>query len=111
MNEPGAIMPAASDDPRMRTVKSRHGKAPLIVKPVKAGHQLDCPCSVFKAVGICQDTIAVAEDLECLQEYLEEIKRKFQRRKGPGVNLAAAYNSRRTLKEQGMKPNEIQKAF
>ena len=108
LNEPGAIMPAASDDPRMRTVKSRHGKAPLIVKPVKAGHQLDCPCSV---VGICQDTIAVAEDLECLQEYLEEIKRKFQRRKGPSVNLAAAYNSRRTPKEQGIKPNEIQKAF
>ena len=35
LNEPGATMQAASSDPRMMTVKSRHGKAPLLVKPLK----------------------------------------------------------------------------
>ena len=78
LNEPGAVMPAASDDPRMRTVKSRHGKAPLIFKPVKAGHQLDCPCSVFKAVGICQDTIAMAEDLSAYKNISRKSKENFR---------------------------------
>lgn len=110
LNEPGAIMPAVSEDPRMGTVKSRHGKVPLIVKPLKTGHQLGCQCTaVYKAIGMCQDTIAVATDLQCLPEYLEEIRRKHMRKKGPGVNLATVFNSRRTPKEQGMKPNEVQK--
>lgn len=39
LNEPDAIMPAASSDPRVRSVKSRHGKAPLIVLLLKTGHQ------------------------------------------------------------------------
>lgn len=42
LNERGAILQAASDDPRIRTVKSRLGKVPLIVKPTKTGNQLEC---------------------------------------------------------------------
>jgi hypothetical protein len=64
-------------------------------------------------VGICQDTIAVAEDLDCLEKYAKDIKKKFPRKKGKkgaGVNLTSAYNARRTSKEQGMKPDEISKA-
>jgi hypothetical protein len=113
LNEPGAIRQAASDDLRIRTVKSRLGKVPLIVKPSKTGNQLECQCSVYKAVGICQDTIAVAEDLDCLEKYAKDIQKKFQRKKGKkgaGVNLTSAYNARRTSKEQGMKPDEISKA-
>ena len=110
LNEPGAILQAASDDPRIRTVKSRLGKVPLIVKPSKTGNQLECQCSVYQALGICQDTIAVAEDLDCLARYAKDIQKKFQRKKGAGVNLTSAYNARRTTKEQGMKPDEISKA-
>jgi hypothetical protein len=110
LNESGAILQAASDDPRIRTVKSRCGKVPLIVKPSKSGHQLECQCSVYKAVGLCQDTIAVAEDLSCLPTYVAQFKKKLQRKKGKGVNLAVAFNSRRTTKECGMKPYEINKA-
>ena len=101
LNEPGAIRQAASDDLRIRTVKSRLGKVPLIVKPSKTGNQLECQCSVYKAVGICQDTIAVAEDLDCLEKYAKDILKKFQRKKGKkgaGVNLTSAYNARRTSK-------------
>ncbi|XP_028416615.1 uncharacterized protein LOC114540691 [Dendronephthya gigantea] len=109
LNEPGAILPAASEDPRMRTVKSRLGKVPLIVKPSKTGNQLECQCSVYTAVGICQDTIAVAEDLDWLEKYAEVIRKKFLRKQGTGVNLTTAYNARKTLKEKGMKPDEIKK--
>ena len=85
-------MQAACNDPRKRTVKSRQGKVPLIVKPLKTGHKLECQCAFYNAVGICQDTIAVTEDLQCLPKYLEEI-RKFQRKRAPGVNLTGAFNS------------------
>ena len=60
-------------------------------------------------MGICQDTIAVAEDLDCLARYTKDIQKKFQRKEGAGVNLTSVYNAR-TTKEQGMKPDEISKA-
>ncbi|KAK3747909.1 hypothetical protein QZH41_010212 [Actinostola sp. cb2023] len=112
LNEPGAIMQAASNDPRVRTVRSRTGPVPLVVKPLKTGHQLECNCTTYKSLSVCQDTIAVAEDLHCLTEYIEGLRKKLQRKKaGPkGVNLTAAYNSRRTLSEQGLKQNEVGKA-
>ena len=80
-NDPDAILKAASVDPRIRTLKSRLGKVPLIVKLSKTGNKLECQCSVYKAVGTCQDTITVAEDLECLEKYAKDIQKKFQRKK------------------------------
>jgi hypothetical protein len=107
-------LPYTTDDLRIRSIKSRLGKVPLILKPSKTGNQLECQCSVYKAVGICQDTIAVAaEDLDCLEKYAKDIQKTFQRKKwkkGAGVNLTSAHNARRTSKEQGMKPDEISKA-
>ncbi len=110
LNEPGAIRQAASSDPRMMTVKSRHGKNPLIVKPLKNGNQFECNCTTYKSLGVCQDTIAVANNFDCLKEYIEGLRKKLQRKRGKkGVNLTAAYNSRRKPSEQGLKANEISK--
>ena len=74
LNEPSAIMQAASSDPRMMTVKSRHGKAPLIVKPLKNANQFECNCTTYKSLGVCQDVIAVTSYLGCLQKYIEGLR-------------------------------------
>ena len=61
------------------------------------------------AFGICQDTIIVAEDLQCLPKYLEEIRGKSQHKGAPGVDLTAVFDSWRTTRERGEKPKEIQR--
>jgi hypothetical protein len=81
LNESGAIRQAASDDLRIKTVKSRLGKVPLIVKPSKTGNQPEYQCSVYKAVSICQDTIAVTEDIDCLEKYAKYIQKKISEKK------------------------------
>ena len=69
-------------------------------------------CMTYNFLGVCQDTIAVAEDLRCLTAYIEGLRKKLQRKKNgtKGANVMAAYNIRRTLSEQGLKPNEVGKA-
>ena len=110
LNEPGAIMQAASSDPRMMTVNSRHGKVPLLVKPLKNENQFECNCATYKSLGVCQDTIAVANNLDCLKTSVEGLRKKLHRKRGKkGVNVSAAYNSRLKPSEQGLKANEISK--
>ena len=110
LNEPGAIMQAASSDPRIMTVKSRHGKVPLLVKPLKNENQFECNCTTYKSLRVCQDTIAVANNLDCLKKCLVGLRKKLQRKRGKkGVNVSAAYNSRRKPSEQGLKAHEISK--
>jgi hypothetical protein len=82
LNEPGAIMKAASDKDRMRTVKSRYGTVPLIVKlQTKNKNLSECNCKVFKGIGLCADTVAVAKDNGVLIEYVNTLRKKFQRSK------------------------------
>ena len=81
-NKPGVIMQAAFNDPRVRTVKSRHNIVPLIVTPAETGHQLECQCAVFEASGSFSDTIAGPENLQCLLKYLEE-ERERRKKKVP----------------------------
>lgn len=45
------------------------------------------------AFGICQDTMIVAEDLQCLPKYLEEIRGKSQHKGAPGVDLTEVFDS------------------
>ena len=84
INEPGAIKEAASDDSRYRTVKSQSGGMPLIVRPVnKKCNLFTCECSSFKGVGMCPDTVAVAETQDLLfDKYLSDLRAKFTRQKG-----------------------------
>ena len=110
LNAPGAITQAASNDARMRTVKSRSGGIPLIVQPQKKSSNLfNCQCSTFRGLGVCADTVAVAESQGLLFEYLTELRTKLgknkakPRRKGQGdVNITAAI-------ETGLKISEIGK--
>ena len=92
------------------SVKSRHGKVPLLVKTLKNENQFECNCTTYKSLGVCQDTIAVANNLDCLKKYLVGLTKKLQRKRGKkGVNVSAAYNSRRKPSEQGLKAYEISK--
>ena len=115
MNEPGAIKEAASDDSRFRTVKSQSGGTPLIVRPVnKKSNLFTCECSTFKGVGICADTVAVAETQDLLFDYLSDLRAKFTRQKGKkknlaGVNITAAIETGLKVSQKGHKPNEIGK--
>ena len=86
MNEPGAIIQAASKNPRLRNVKNRYSKVPLI-------HACKIGVSVRCLHGICQDTMIVAEDLQCLPKYLEEIRGKSQHKGAPGVDLTEVFDS------------------
>ena len=112
LNTPGSITQAASNDIRVRTVTRRSGDVPLIVKPLKKGSNLfNCQCNTFKGLGICADTIAVAESQSLLFEYLTELRRKLcknrakPRSKGRGdVNITAAM-------ETGLKISETGKVF
>ena len=110
LNEPGAIMKAASNEDRVRTVKSRYGTVPLIVKPqTKNKNLFECNCKVFKDMGLCADTVAVAEDNGVLIEYVNALRKKFQRgRRVP--NLTAAIESSLSIANRGHKQNEVQKA-
>lgn len=109
LNEPGAVMKAASNEERMRTVKSRYGEDPLIVKPQKKNKNLfECNCKMFKGFGVCADTIAVAEDNGVLIEYVGALGKKFQRSKRV-PNLTAAMDSDLNIAYRGHKPNEVQK--
>jgi hypothetical protein len=110
LNEPNAIKEAASDDSRFRTVKSQSGGTPLIVRPVnKKSNLFKCECSTFKGVGMCPDTVAVAETLE----YLSDLRAKFTRQKGKkknvGVNITAAIETGLKITEKGHKLNEVNK--
>ena len=110
LNEPGAIMKAASNEERMRTVKSRYGEDPLIVKPQKKNKNLfECNCKMFKGLGVCADTIAVAEDNGVLIEYAGALGKKFHQSKRV-PNLTAAMDSNLSISNRGHKPNEVQKA-
>ena len=110
LNKPGAIMKAASNEDRMRTVKSRYGTVPLIVKPqTKNKNLFECNCKVFKGIGLCADTVAVAEDNGVLIEYVNALRKKFQRSKHV-PNLTAAIESSLSIANRGHKKNEIQKA-
>ena len=109
LNEPGAIMKAASNEDRMRTVKSRYGTVPLIVKPqTKNKNLFECNCKVFKGMGLCADTVAVAEDNGVLIEYVNALRKKFQRKKRV-PNLTAAIESNLNIANRGHKQNEVQK--
>ena len=95
------IMQATSSDPRMMTVKSSHGKVPLLVKPLKNENQFECNCATCKSLGVCQDTIVVANNLDCLKKYAQGLRKKLRRKRGKkGVNVSAAYNSQRKPSEQ-----------
>ena len=79
-NEPRQIMQAASSDPRMMTVKSRHGKAQLLVKALKNGSLFECNCTIYKSLGVHQDTIAVANNLyihTCIRAYVHTCIRAY----------------------------------
>ena len=83
LNEPNGITKAASDDDRVRTVKSRYGSVPLIVKPFPKNRDLfQCTCKVYKALGMCCDTIAVADEVGVLCNYLCELRKKLGKRRG-----------------------------
>ena len=116
MNEPNAIKEAASNDPRMRTVKSRNGGIPLIVHAVNSKSNLfSCQCSTYNGLGLCADTIAVAEEQGLLFEYLADLRTKLSRKKGKknyqgDINITAAINTGLKLSEKGLKPGEAQKA-
>ena len=74
LNEEGAIREAASNDPRYRTVKSKDGRVPLHVRPVnKKTNLFSCECSTFKGIGLCADTVAVAETQGLLFQYLSDL--------------------------------------
>ena len=113
LNEPNGITKAASDDNRVRTVKSRYGSVRLIVKPFPKNRDLfQCTCKVYKAVGMCCDTIAVADEVVVLCNYLCELRKKLGKRKKAGkvaVNITAAVQSDLSTSLQGHKKNEIKK--
>ena len=109
LNEPGAIMMAASNEDRMRTVKSTYGTVPLIVKPqTKNKNLFEWNCKVFKGMGLCADTVAVAEDNGVLIEYVNALRKKFQR-SSRVPNLTAAIESSLSIANRGHKKNEVQK--
>ena len=116
MNEPNAIKEAASNDPRMRTVKSRNGGIPLIVQAVNSKSNLfSCQCSTYNGLGLCADTTAVAEEQGLLFEYLADLRTKLSRKKGKknyqgDINITAAIETGLKLSEKGLKPGEAQKA-
>ena len=92
LNQPGAITKAASDDTRMRTVKSRSGGIPLIIQPLSKNKNLfTCQCAVFKGLGLCADTAAVAEEQGLLFEYLVDLRAKLAKKKGKskGMNITS----------------------
>lgn len=112
LNEPNSITKAATDDDRLRTVKSRHGSVPLIVKPLPKNRDLfECTCKVYKALGMCCDTIAVADEVGVLCNYLCELRKKLGKRKkrGKAVNITAAVQSDLSASLKGHKKNEVQK--
>jgi hypothetical protein len=113
INEPNSITKAASDDDRLRTVKSRYGSVPLIVKPFPKNRDLfQCTCKVYKALGMCCDTIAVADEVGVLCNYLCELRKKLGKRKKSGkgaVNITAAVQSDLSSSLKGHKQNEAQK--
>ena len=113
INEPNSITKAASDDDRLRTVKSRYGSVPLIVKPFPKNRDLfQCTCKVYKALGMCCDAIAVADEVGVLCNYLCELRKKLGKRKKSGkgaVNITAAVQSDLSSSLKGHKQNEAQK--
>ena len=114
INENGAIMRAASNDERMISVKSKDGGDPLIVKPLsKKSNVFQCVCITYKALSICLDTVAVAEEQGLLFDYLLALRQKLPRAKSKGrgdVNLTAAVEANLRCSERGMKENEVRKA-
>ena len=106
LNEPNAIKEAASNDPRMRTVKSRNGGIPLIVPAVNSKSNLfSCQCCTYNGLGLCADTIAVAEEQGLLFEYLADLRTKLSRKKGKknyqgDINITAAIETVLKLSER-----------
>lgn len=113
LNEPNSITKAATDEDRLRTVKSRYGSTPLIVKPLPKNRDLfQCTCKVYKALGMCCDTIAVADEVGVLCNYLCELRKKLGKRKKSGksaINITAAVQSDLSTSLKGHKKNEVQK--
>lgn len=114
INEEGAIKEAASNDERLRTVKSKDGGDPLIVKPLcKKSDLFQCVCSTYRAPEICPDTVAVTNDQGVLFEYLYALRQKLSKKvsKGiAGVNLTAAIETGLRVSEKSLKQNEVRKA-
>lgn len=110
INEEGAIKEAASNDERLRTVKSKDGGDPLIVKPLgKKSDLFQFVCCTYKALEICPDTVAVANDQGILFEYLCALRQKLTKKvsKGiAGVNLTAAIETGLRASEKGLKQDE-----
>ena len=103
LNELGAIAGAASDDERMRTVKSRSGGVPLIVQPAnKKSNLFTCQCPVFKGIGLCADTVAVADVQGLLFEYLAGLHVKFLRKKSKkqDINITSAVEAELKISEK-----------
>ena len=105
INEKGAIKEAASNDERLRTVKSKDGGDPLVVKPL--GKKIDlfqCVCSTYRALEICPDTVAVADDQGILFEYLYALRQKLSKKVSKGIagkNLTAAIETGLKVSEKG----------
>lgn len=54
----------------MMTVKSRQGKAQLLVKALKNESLFECNCTIYKSLGVHWDTIAVANNLTYIHTYI-----------------------------------------
>ena len=94
LNEPNAIKEAASNDPRMRTVKSRSGGIPLIVLQAvnSTSNLFSCQFSTYSGLGLCSDTVAVAEEQGLLFEYLTDLRTKLLEREVRRIMLRRAPN-------------------
>ena len=84
------------------------------MKPLrKNSHLFQCVCSTYRALEICPDTVAVADDQGILFEYLYTLRQKLSKKvsKGnAGVNLTAAIKTGLRVSEKGTKQNEVGKA-
>ena len=111
LNSPNSIMRAASNNPRVFTVKSEYGDKSLIVQPSpKCLDNLFCQCKVLMSTKICHHTVAVSVHLGIWFTYLVEARKRIMgsKKKLPDLTAATEYNLKST--EKGKKLNEIRKS-
>ena len=95
-------------------MKSKDGGDPLIVKPLgKKSDLFQCVCSTYRALEICPDTVAVADDQGIPFEYLYALRQKLSKKISKsiaGVNLTAAIETGLRVSEKGLEQNEVRNA-
>ena len=108
INTKDGILIAASSEIHVFTVKSCSQKSPHIVQPkTKNKNDLFCDCSVFAWYKMCHHGLAASFQFGFSFDYLIEARKKLASGK---ESLTDGINHNLSVREKGLKKNEIQKA-